>query len=131
MNPLLTIVAEMAILTWVLLLAASLLRAKAWTFAGLQVAFGNREGLPSETGLAGRAERTARNTLENFILFAAVALTAQAAGATDGRVLQGAQIFLWARLIYVAVYYAGIPYVRTAVWFAGVGGVGLMLSALL
>ena len=37
----------------------------------------------------------------------------------------GAQLFFWARLIYAAVYVAGIPWVRTAVW--GVSVIGLLM----
>ena len=72
MTPTLKLVIYMALLTWLTLLAASLIRARAWTFAGTMIAFGNRDNLPAATALAGRAERTARNTLENFVLFAAI-----------------------------------------------------------
>jgi uncharacterized MAPEG superfamily protein len=131
MNPLLTLVVSMAIVTWILVVLASLIRARAWTPAGLQAAFGNRADLGEPTAFAGRAERTARNALENLVLFAAIALTAQAAGLHEGRVLLGAQLFFWARMVYIPLYYAGIPYLRTASWMASVAGLGTMLSAML
>lgn len=130
MNPLLTLVASMALITWLLIVLASLIRAQAWTLEGLGVAFGNREHQAEPTAFAGRAERTARNTLENLVLFTTLALTAQAAGLTDGRVLLGAQWFFWARMVYIPLYYAGIPYLRTAAWMASIAGLGTMLSAL-
>ena len=77
------------------------------------------------------AERTARNTLENFVLFAAIALVAQAAAAQSPRLLLGAQIFFWSRIVYIPVYYAGIRYLRTAFWVASIVGLGMMVSALL
>jgi len=40
-----------------MLIVASLLRSRAWTPAGMQVAFGNREALPEVSPLAGRADR--------------------------------------------------------------------------
>lgn len=131
MNNLLTLVILMAIVTWLTLIGASLIRAGAWTARGMQLALGNRDKQPELTPLAGRAERTARNTLENFVLFAAIALAAHAAGTADPRVLLGAQLFFWARLAYIPIYYAGIVYVRTAVWLAGVAGLAMMALPLL
>ena len=130
MTSTLTLVIYMAILTWLTLLAASLIRAKGWTFSGMMIAFGNRDKLPAATPLAGRAERTARNTLENFLLFAAIALVAHAAGATSPRVAMGAELFFWSRVVYIPVYYAGIIYLRTAVWLVSVIGLAMMIAAL-
>ncbi len=62
-------------------------------------------GIP---GFAGRAERTARNTLENCLLFAVLALTAHVSGATPPLVLLGAQVFVVSRLVFIAVYYLGM-----------------------
>ncbi|HXA48102.1 MAG TPA: MAPEG family protein, partial [Burkholderiaceae bacterium] len=67
MNNTLTLVAYMAILTWLMLIVASLMRARAWTFSGLMLALGNREKMPDASPLAARADRAARNTLENFV----------------------------------------------------------------
>lgn len=130
MPKLLSLVVCMAALTWLLLLVASLIRAQAWTPQGLLLAFGNRDNLPPPSPLAGRAERAARNTLENFVLFAALALVAQAAGATSPRVVLGGQVFLWARLVYIPVYLAGITFVRTAAWAVSIVGLGLMLAGM-
>lgn len=127
----LALVIYMAIITWALLLLASVIRAKGWTPAGMMIAFGNRENLPDADAFAGRAERTARNTLENFVLFAAIALVAHAAGASSPKVAMGAQIFFWARVLYIPVYYAGIVYVRTAVWMVSIAGLAMMVSAML
>jgi len=56
---------------------------------------------------------------------------AQAAGVLTPRVLTGAQLFFWARVVYVPVYWAGIPLLRTGVWAASIAGLVMMLSALL
>lgn len=118
-------------LTWLALLGASLALTRGWTLTGMRLAFGNRDDLPPASPLAGRAERAARNTLENFVLFAVLALVALAAGAgASPRVLAGAELFFWSRLVYLAVYWAGIRYLRTAVWAVGVGGLGAMLTGL-
>ena len=131
MNPLLTLVIHMAVVTWLTILAAGLIRVKGWTLAGTLLAFGNRDNLPEASAFAGRAERTARNTVENFVLFAAIALIAQAAAPQSPRILLGAQVFFWSRLLFIPVYYAGIKYLRTVVWLASIAGLGMMVYALL
>jgi uncharacterized MAPEG superfamily protein len=131
MNKLLTLVLWMTVLTWVCVLAASLIRSRGWTLAGMKLAMGNRDQLPDPNGLAGRADRAARNTLENLPLFVALALVAQAAGAVTPRVLLGAEIFFWARVLYIPVYWAGIAGVRTGVWGVSIAGLAMMASGLL
>jgi uncharacterized MAPEG superfamily protein len=42
----------------------------------------------------------------------------------------GAQLYFWARLVYVPVYAAGIPYLRTLIWAASIVGIVLLLTAL-
>jgi uncharacterized MAPEG superfamily protein len=129
MTPLLTLVIEMAVVTWLSLLIAALVRSRGWTLAGTMVAFGNRDKLPEETSFSGRVDRTARNTLENFALFAAIALTVHAAGADGPKALTGAQIFFWSRIAYIPVYYAGIVFLRTAIWIVSVVGLATMIWA--
>lgn len=131
MNGLLILIVFMAVVTWLTLLAASLIRVRGWTPAGMRVAMGNRDKLPDATAFAGRADRTAHNTLENFILFTALALTAHVAGINDPRVLLGAQVFFWARLAFIPVYYIGIPYVRTGVWLVSIAGLAMMVLSML
>lgn len=131
MTSTLTLVIYMAVLTWLTLLAASLIRAKGWTLPGTMIAMGNRDKMPEATPLAGRAERTARNTLEGFVLFTAIALVAHVAGATSPKVAMGATIFFWSRVLYVPIYYAGITYLRTAVWFVGIVGLMMMIAGTL
>lgn len=131
MTTTLYLVIYMAILTWLTFLAASLIRAEGWTPAGMQLALGNRDNLPEATPLAGRAERTARNTLENFVLFAAIAMVAHMSGRAGARVDQGAEIFFWARVAFIPVYYAGIVYLRTAVWLVSIIGLAMMIAAII
>ena len=115
------------ILTLVMLLVASGFCAKVWEPGGAQVAFGNREGMPPALGMAGRAERAARNQMEAMVLFLALVLAAQVAG-KGAQAAYGATIFFWARLIYWPVYLAGIIYLRTLVWFVSLFGLFLILK---
>ena len=131
MTHVLTLVVCMAAITWLSLLMASLIRAKGWTMSGMQYAMSNRENPPDATAFAGRADRTARNNVENFVLFAALALVAHVTRSESDRVALGADIFFWSRVLFIFVYYAGIPYVRTLIWTAGSVGLAIMVSALL
>ncbi len=130
MTKTLMIVAEMAAINWVLLVAASLIRAKAWTPFGMKVALGNREGVEDPHGFAARTDRTAKNMLENLVLFTALALVASVAGITDPYVELGARIFFWARIAYIPIYMAGIPVARTGAWAIGVVGMGMIFCAI-
>jgi uncharacterized MAPEG superfamily protein len=131
MNDLLRTVLYMAILTWLCLMTASLIRWRAWSAKGMNTALGNRHDAPPVGALQGRADRAAQNTLENFVLFAAVALIAQAAGAASGRATLGAEIFFWGRIVYFAVYLIGVSYLRSIVYGASMVGLVMMVSALL
>ncbi|MCR5885790.1 MAPEG family protein [Rhizobacter sp. J219] len=127
MTRLLTLVVAMTVLTWLAIIVASTLRSK----GDMKLAMSNRDNLPEPTPLAARADRAAKNTMENFILFAALALAAAIAAPNNERVLLGAQIFFWARVVYLPIYYAGIQGVRTGVWALGVAGMALMVAGLL
>jgi uncharacterized MAPEG superfamily protein len=98
---------------------------------GLPALAGNREGLPACTGWVIRAQRAHHNMLESLVLFAALVLIAVVAGKTSSQTLLGAQLFVWARLAYAAVYIAGIPWLRTAVWAVSIAGLVLIFLALL
>jgi len=111
-----------AFVTWASVILASVLRSRSWTPEGKKLAFGNREAMPEPSPVAGRADRAARNNLENLILFVAAFIAARASGAPPEKILPGAHLFVWGRCAYVAVYVLGIPYLRTLVWLISVVG---------
>ena len=79
--------------------------------------------------IGGRIERTWHNFLETFPLFAVAVLIDHALGKSTHFSALGAQLYIWARLIYVPVYVAGIPVLRTVVWGVSFAGIILVLSA--
>lgn len=92
---------------------------------------GARDGVvPPLTGVAARVDRALRNFLETFAFFAAAVLAVVAAGRGNADTALGAQLYFWARLAYVPVYAAGIPYLRTAIWAVAVWGIVKLLWAL-
>ena len=115
------------ILTLVIALVASALCARVWEPGGVMIAFGNREGVAPPLGLAGRADRAAKNQLEAMAMFLAVVLAAHIAGKAPQAAF-GATIFFWARLVYWPVYLAGIVYLRTAIWFVSIIGLILIIK---
>src|SRR5436190_7745508 len=61
-----------AVLTFLMLGLASFFRNRAWNAQGFGRALGNRDDLPEPTPVAGRADRAAKNMLENLALFTAL-----------------------------------------------------------
>ena len=59
------------------------------------------------------------NCVENLVVFAPLALTCQALNLHTGTTAFACALFFWCRLIYVAVYTAGIPVVRTLAFAGG------------
>lgn len=88
------------------------------------------EAKPALSGIGGRLDRARANFLETFPLFAAAVLAADLLQQHDQLTVLGAQLYFWARLVYVPVYAAGIPYLRTLVWAVSIAGIVLVLPAL-
>ena len=130
MTKTLMIVAELAVINWALIVAAALIKSKAWKPSGLMAAMGNRETVEDCNGFPARTERAARNMLENLVLFTALALVAVVGGVTDPHVELGARIFYWARLVYIPIYMIGIPVARTSVWAISVIGMGMIFASI-
>ncbi len=90
-----------------------------------------RDGEPKPlTGVAARMDRALRNFLETFGFFAAAVLAVVVAQRTSAHTALGAQLYLWARVAYVPVYAAGIPYLRTLIWAVSLAGLLMVLLAL-
>ncbi|MET0410450.1 MAG: MAPEG family protein [Polyangiaceae bacterium] len=117
-----------ALLTWFSLMLASGLRSST---AGMQFNFGNRDEQPPLSPLAGRADRAAKNLLENLPLFIAVMVAARFAGASSDAIVPGAHVFVWARVLYLGVYLLGVPYLRTAVFGVSLLGIFMIATAAL
>ena len=92
---------------------------------------GNRDHMRPLTVTGQRAARALANMHEALPVFLALALLNMIVGTAAGMAVTGAVIFLVARLVYVAVYMAGIPVLRSLVWAIGWVGFVLMLVPLL
>ncbi|NIJ08307.1 putative MAPEG superfamily protein [Sphingomonas vulcanisoli] len=87
--------------------------------------------MPPLDPLAGRLVRAQANLFETLPLYIGGLLGAVAAGHLGWKTNIGAPLYFFARLIYVPLYAAGIPYIRSLVWLAGTAGLLLILWALI
>ena len=79
---------------------------------GLIAQAGPRDNLPEPSVFLARCRRLSANLLENLVMFAAVVLTAHAAGVSNDSTVFGAQLFFYGRVAHAVVYAAGLPMVR-------------------
>ena len=86
---------------------------------------------PTVTVLTGRFQRIFRNFRETFVYFAVAVLVVTVLSKNSPSSALGAQIYFWARVIYIPVYAAGIPVARTLVWAASIVGLVMVLLAAL
>jgi len=125
---------ELKILAWSIVLGLAYVfvaAALATQQRGLKWNAGNRDGNAEPLrGAAARAMRANANFLETFPFFAAAVLAVTAAKLNTPHTALGAELYFWARVAYLPIYVAGIPYVRTLVWGVSLWGVLQFIEAL-
>jgi uncharacterized MAPEG superfamily protein len=93
---------------------------------------GPRDDAREPTGkLAGRAARASANFRETYPAFVALALALAIVGDPAGWGLVGAWLWFVARLGYIPLYLAGIPYIRSLVWLVSLAGLAVMAGVIL
>lgn len=85
----------------------------------------------SKSVVAGRLRRALHNLLETYPAFIALTLALALTGKTGGMAATGAILWIAARVLYVVVYAAGVPVLRTLVWLASIVGLVMMLIRLM
>ena len=81
--------------------------------------------------LVGRAQRAFSNLMETYPLFVAAVLAVTVTHRTDAWSLIGAHLYLWGRVVYLLLYLAGVPLIRSLFWNVALAGVLIMLAQLL
>ena len=84
---------------------------------------------PELTGVAGRLDRAYKNFMETFPIFVAAIAVVHLANRLGPISTWGAIVYLTARVIYVPLYAAGIPGIRSLVWLVSLVGIGMVLYA--
>ena len=126
---------ELRMLSWAVLLGiAQLLVAAAASTSqrGMKWNASARDGpAPPLTGIAARLQRAWANYLETFPFFAALVLAVVLGQRQSADTALAAQLYLGARLLYVPLYAAGVPYLRSHVWGVSLAALLMLLWALL
>jgi uncharacterized MAPEG superfamily protein len=86
--------------------------------------------MPALNPVAGRLQRALHNFLETFPLFATLVLIADAANRHGTLTVWGSELYFAARVLYLPIYAAGIPVVRSIVWAAASLGIFMVLVGL-
>jgi uncharacterized MAPEG superfamily protein len=99
---------------------------------GLMWNMGPRDNTPPlRSPLAGRLGRASANFKETFLFFAASVLALAVIGRHSALTVWGAEMYLAGRILYLPLYAAGIPIVRTLVWAIATAGIVFLIAALL
>lgn len=125
---------EIWVLGWsaVLLLAQMIAQASAGGDLGPKYLFSSRdEELKTSSVIARRLDRALKNLLETYPAFIALAVALAFTGKTGGIAATGAILWIICRVIYVVLYAAGIPVIRTLAWIASIVGLVMMAVRLL
>jgi uncharacterized MAPEG superfamily protein len=86
---------------------------------------------PGVAVVTGRFLRSFHNFRETFVYFAVAVLLVTLLNKTSASTALGAQLYFWARLVYVPVYAAGIPLLRTAIWALSLARLVMVLLGML
>jgi len=89
------------------------------------------EELPEPNPVSGRLMRAQANFLETFPIAIVALLGAVIAGKTSQWTAIGGWIWLGARSVYLPLYWAGVPVIRTVVWTIGMIGIAVVIWPLL
>jgi len=87
---------------------------------------GTRE-VPPPQPIVGRLARAQANFYETFPLYAAAAIIVSVARLNNRWTAIGALVWIVARIVYLPLYAAGIPYVRSAAWAASLIGIAMVI----
>jgi uncharacterized MAPEG superfamily protein len=123
---------EITVLVWsvVLLLAQIIAQGVAIYDFGPKYLFSPRDEERQPNVIAGRLYRALTNLLETYPAFIALALALVVTGKAGGIAATGAWIWLAARIVYVLLYAAGVPVLRSLAWLVSVVGLLMMLVRL-
>ena len=121
---------EIRYLTWSILLGlVYLLLALAALVLqqGLPYVASPRDEPRALTGKAARLAGASRNFMETFPLYAAAVLLTALGAAHNDKTLLGSELYFWARVVYLPVYFFGTRYLRTGAWTVSIIGIVMIL----
>ena len=125
----LTILAWGAVLLFVHIFAA--VQAKTRQYGTTWNMGARDEEVPPPAPVVGRLERARDNFLETLPIAIIALLGVVVAGKTSSTTALGGWVWLGARVVYLPLYGAGVPKVRTLVWMVSILGLILAIKPLL
>lgn len=120
---------ELTLLVWSTVVFALYLGAQSTLYRiqhGVKFANTARDNEPPPNVLTARSDKALRNFLETYAVFIALAVATELSGRSDGLTQWGAQIWFWARIVYLPLYIGGVVNIRSLVWFISAIGLALM-----
>jgi uncharacterized MAPEG superfamily protein len=87
---------------------------------------GPRDNPPPLGIMAGRGKRAFENFKETYPLFIALALGLALTGRGGGEAATGAWLWFGGRIVYLPLYLAGVPWLRTLAYAVSVVGLAMM-----
>jgi uncharacterized MAPEG superfamily protein len=125
---------ELQMLLWAVLIPLAMVTAQGSLLVsglGMAPVLGNREQFAPPQGWRGRWVRAHANQLENLLPFGLAVLAAHAAEVSNQATRVACAVFVGARLLHAVSYVAGILYLRTAAFYAGVACIYVLLVEML
>jgi len=89
------------------------------------------DAVPTQSPITGRLARAQANFLETFPIAIVALLGVVIANRTSESTALGGWIWLSARVIYVPLYWAGVPVIRTICWGVSIVGLAMVIWPLL
>lgn len=122
---------ELTVLAWGCLLALlhifAAVRFKTRQYGSKWNVGARDEELPPPQPIVGRLARAQANFYETFPVYAAAALIVSLAHLNNRWTAIGALLWIGGRLVYLPLYAAGVPYLRTAAWAVSLAGIVMVL----
>src|SRR4051794_9412236 len=89
------------------------------------------EAVPAPSPITGRLTRAQANFEETFPIAIVALLGVVLANKTSATTALGGWLWLGARAVYLPLYWAGIPVIRTLTWMVSIVGLALVIWPLL
>jgi uncharacterized MAPEG superfamily protein len=121
---------EMKLLLWSVVIGLLQCLATGMAVTGQRgVTFGGsaRDDQKPIGGVGGRVIRAFANFKETYVFFVALVLVGQVLDRHSALTVLGANLYVWARVVYWPLYVAGVPMVRSVVWVIAILGIVLLL----
>lgn len=89
------------------------------------------DAVPAPSPITGRLARAEANFLETFPIAIVALLGVVIANRTSASTALGGWIWLGARVVYIPLYWAGVPVIRTICWGISIVGLAFVIWPLL